>query len=128
VATAIFMMSIAAIGILVRGGSDMALEASRTNLCSRLARSKMAEIEAGTSDVTVSTGGSGSFADQQGYQWEVISVPISVPNAYDVTVRVWVDSGVKLTEVSVSQILLDPSLMNNAAPLSAPTTSTGTSP
>jgi len=128
-ATAIFLMSIAALGILVRGGSEQATEAARTNLCSQLARSKMAELEAGVSDVTLSSGGSGEFADRPGYKWEVISTQSSVSsNAYDVTVRVWVESTVQSTEVSLSQVLLDPALMNNAAPLTAPSTATGTSP
>jgi general secretion pathway protein I len=122
-ATAIFLLSIAAIGVLVGVGSDNALDATRTNLCSQLAREKMAELEAGIGDVTISSGGSGTFADRPNYNWEVVSVPASVPNAYDVTVRVWIELG-RPTEVSLSQILLDPALMNNAAPLTAPTTET----
>jgi type II secretory pathway pseudopilin PulG len=128
-ATAIFLMSIAAIGVLLRAGSDAALEASRTNLCSRLARSKMAELEAGVGDVTLSPGTTGgTFADQPNYQWEVICGQTSVPNAYDVTVRVWNEVGTRPVEVSLSQVVLDPSLMNNAAPLQPPTTTTGTNP
>lgn len=123
-ATAIFLLSIAAIGVLVGVGSDNALDATRTNLCSQLARGKMAELEAGVGEVTISSGGSGTFADRPNYNWEVVSVPTSVPNAYDVTVRVWIEIGVRPTEVSLSQILLDPALMNNAAPLTAPTTET----
>lgn len=128
-AMAIFLMSIAALGILVRGGSDEAMDAARTNLCSQLARSKMAELEAGLGDVTLSSGGSGEYATPPGYQWQVISTPMSNnPSAYDVTVRVWVETGSRPAEVSLSQILVDPYLMNNAAPLNAPTTATGTSP
>lgn len=129
-ATAIFLMAIAALGILVRGGSEQATEAARTNLCSQLARAKMAELEAGVSDVTLSSGGSGEFADRPGYKWEVISTQSGVSsNAYDVTVRVWVESVIgQSIEVSLSQVLLDPALMNNAAPLTAPSTATGTSP
>jgi type II secretory pathway pseudopilin PulG len=123
-ATAIFLLSIAAIGILARAGTDHAVDASRTNLCSQFARAKMAELEAGVGEVTIAAGGSGTFEDRPNYQWEVISVPSSVPNAYDVTVRVWIETGVRPTEVSLSQILLDPALMNNAAPLTPPSTET----
>jgi type II secretory pathway pseudopilin PulG len=128
-ATAIFLISIAALGILIRSGSDNATEAARTNLCSQLARSKMAELEAGIGDVTVSGGGQGTFDDRPNYQWEVISTQISVgsggiASAYDVTVRVWIDTGGRPTEVSLSQVLLDPYLMNNAAPITAPSTET----
>ncbi|MCU0705181.1 MAG: hypothetical protein MUF18_14505 [Fimbriiglobus sp.] len=126
-ATAIFLMSIAALGILLNTGSDAALEAYRTNLCSQLARAKMAELEAGVGDVAVTSGGSGTFADRPTYNWEVISTPAAVANAYDVTIRVWVESGNRPTEVSLSQIVIDPTLLNNAAPLQAPTT-TGTPP
>lgn len=128
-ATAIFLMSLSAIGVLLRAGSDAALEASRTNLCSQMARAKMAELEAGVGEVTVPDGGSGTFADRPNYQWEVICVPTSVPNAYDVTVRVWNEVGSRPVEVSVSQIVLDPYLMNNAAPLQPPPPpTTGTDP
>jgi hypothetical protein len=51
--------------------------------------------------------------------------------AYDVTVRVWIETTTsRPTEVSLSQIILDSYLMNNAAPLSPPTTetTTGTAP
>ena len=126
-ATAIFLLSIAAIGILVQAGSNDAVEATRTNLCSQLARGKMAELEAGVGDVTIDSGGSGTFAEYPNYQWEVVSVPVAANNsiqaAYDVTVRVWVETG-RPTEVSLSQILVDPAMMNNAAPLTPPATET----
>lgn len=126
-ATAIFLISIAGISVLTRVASDNAADAARTNLCSRLARSKMAELEAGVGDATVSGGGSGTFAEYPNYQWEVTSVQSGY--AYDVTVRVWIDTGtMRPTEVSLSQLILDPYLMNNAAPLSAPTTTTETAP
>jgi type II secretory pathway pseudopilin PulG len=130
-ATAIFLISIAAIGVLMRSASDNALDTARTNLCSQLARSKMAELEAGLGDVTLSPGNtSGTFEDRPNYQWEIICTQISVgsggvASAYDVTVRVWIDTGGgRPTEVSLSQVLLDPYLMNNAAPITAPDTTT----
>lgn len=125
-ATAIFLISLASISVLIRTAADSATEATRTNQCSQLARMKMAELEAGVGDVTIDSGGSGTFAEYPSYQWEVVSVPVSVGNgyAYDVTVRVWIETRLKTTEVSLSQILVDPVLMNNAAPLTAPTTET----
>lgn len=129
VATAIFLVSMTAIGILLRAGSDAALEASRTNLCSQMARTKMAELEAGTGEVTVTPGTtSGTFPERQNYQWEVICVETDVLNAYDVTVRVWNEVGPRPVEVSISQVVLDPYLMNNAAPLQPPPAPTGTRP
>ncbi len=125
-ATAIFLISIAALGILVRSGSDFAVEASRTNTCSQLARSKMAELESGTGDVTLDSGGTGTFSDRPNYNWEVISVPTTAGGGtvYDVTVRVWIETGSRPTEVSLSQLILDPYLQDNAAPRTAPTTET----
>ena len=46
-ASVIFMMVLAGITILIRSAVDNALSAYRTNLGSSLARSKMAEVEAG---------------------------------------------------------------------------------
>ncbi len=125
-ATAIFLIALASISVLVRSAADSAADATRTNLCSQLARSKMAELEAGVGDVTISSGGSGTFDDRPGYQWEVTSEAVSAGTGtyYDVTVRVWIETQLKTTEVSLSQLLIDPSLLNNAAPLTAPTTET----
>lgn len=121
VATSILLISIAAISLLTQLGTDSATEAARTNLCSRLARSKMADLEAGVGDVTLS-GGSGTFDEFPNFQWEVVSVPVGQSGfAYDVTVRVWIETPSRRpTEVSVSQIVLDPAAMNNAAPISPP--------
>lgn len=129
-ATAIFLIALSAIMLLFRSAFDSATEASRTNLCSRLARTKMAELEAGVGDATVSGGGNGTFDAYPNYKWEVTSVPVgtsSVSVTYDVTVRVWLDTTLRSTEVSYSQVLVDPTYLNNAAPLSPPTT-TETSP
>jgi prepilin-type N-terminal cleavage/methylation domain-containing protein len=127
-ATAIFLISLASISVLVRTAADSATEATRTNLCSQLARSKMAELEAGVGDVTIADGGGGTFAEYPNYQWEVVSKQVTAGSgygyAYDVTVRVWIETRLKTTEVSLSQILVDPALLNNAAPLTAPTTET----
>lgn len=124
VATAIFLISLASISVLIRTAADSATEATRTNLCSQLARSKMAELEAGVGDVTIADGGTGTFSEYPNYQWEVVSVSVAAGGkyAYDVTVRVWIETRLKTSEVSLSQILVDPALLNNAAPLTAPTT------
>lgn len=121
-ATAIFLISLAAISVLVRGASDNAADAARINLCSRLARMKMAELEAGVADVTLSAGGSGVFNNYPNYQWQVVSVPTTAPYTYDVTVRVTNPYANRPTEVSLSQVILDPTLLNNAAPLQLPVT------
>ena len=100
-ATAIFLISLAALSVLVRTAANSAADATRTNLCSRLARSTMAELEAGVGDVSVTSGGSGTFGDEApNYQWEVTPVPFAVGNgvAYDVTVRVWIETPLKTTE------------------------------
>lgn len=127
-ATAIFLIALASISVLIRTAADSATEATRTNLCSQLARSKMAELEAGVGEVTIADGGSGTFPEYPNYQWEVTSVSVTAGSgygyAYDVTVRVWIETRMKTSEVSLSQILVDPSLLNNAAPLTAPSTET----
>jgi prepilin-type N-terminal cleavage/methylation domain-containing protein len=129
-ATAIFLIAIAGISVLTRVASDNAAEAARTNQCSRLARSKMAELEAGVGDAPLSGGASGTFAEYPTYQWQVDSVPVGASGyTYDVTVRVWIETGtMRPTEVSLSQIILDPAAMNNAAPISPPAPPTTTEP
>lgn len=122
-AFAIFMISIAGVSVLVRSALEHADQAARTNLCSRLASSKMGELTAGVGDTTLSADGSqGTFPEEPNYQWQLLSRPGEVSGTYDVTVRVWSDPPRPGGEVSLSQVVIDPALLNNAGPLQAPTT------
>ena len=86
-ATAIFLMAVASISVLMSGAADSAIDTNRINLCSSLARSKLAELEAGVGDVSLTSGGSGTFPDYPNLSWDVTCEPTAYLNAYDVTVR-----------------------------------------
>jgi hypothetical protein len=121
-ALAVFLIAFAAISRLVDYGSDMAVDASRMNIGTRLAQSKMAEVEAGL--IPVSSGGSGTFDVEQGWEWEVTSqlsdVPSSYPTTYVVTVTCKSTIGRAVT-VTLTQMVFDPLIMGNAATAQPPT-------
>lgn len=118
VAIAVFLMALAGIAQLIEFGSNNSLEAARTTTGTRLANSKMAEVEAGVIPVTES--GSGTFDEEPLWQWSVeVGAPVAL-NTYPVTVRVWIEQG-RRVEVSTSQIIYDPLFMGNGAAAVAPT-------
>ena len=118
-ALAVFLIALTGISQLVDFGSDMAVDASRVNTGTRLAQSKLAEVEAGL--IAVQDGGSGTFDLEAGWQWEVIPGPSVAPNTYEVTVKCRNDIGRKI-EVSLTQVIFDPQYMGNAATAVPPTT------
>lgn len=122
VAMAIFLMALVAIARLIDSGTDRAMDAIYQNTGTRLAQSKLAEVEAGA--VAVPDGGSGTFDDEPDWQWSVECEAAPVPNVYPVTVRVWRDlRGVRF-EVALSQMVFDPYAMGTAAE-AVPPDSTG---
>jgi general secretion pathway protein I len=123
-ALAIFLMSLVAIGGLIDFGSDQGMAASMQAAGTRLAQSKLAEVEAGAIDVA--SGGSGTFDDEPEWNWSVESTPTPYPNTYDVTVRVWRETS-RRYEVTISQTVFDPAQMGNGSEAQPPTaTSSGT--
>ena len=120
---AIFMIALAAISMLIDTGTRDAADAAGTSVATRLAQSKMGEVEAGV--IAVSNGGSGPFdGDDAGWSWEVTSTGTTLTNTYDVTVRVFRTTGRPL-EVNLYQTVFDPALMNNAATATPPEDTTG---
>ena len=120
-ALAIFLMSLVAIGGLIDFGSDQGQAASMQAAGTRLAQSKLAEVEAGAIDVAA--GGDGTFDDEPDWHWSVESTPAQCPNLYSVTVRVWRDTG-RHHEVSISQTVFDPAQMGKGGEAQPPQTST----
>ena len=116
-ALAIFLMSLVAIGGLIDFGSDQGMAASMQAVGTRLAQSKLAEVEAGAIDLAA--GGSGTFDDEPDWHWSVESTATQWPNTYDVTVRVWRDAG-RHYEVTLSQIVFDPAQMGNGSEAQPP--------
>ena len=126
VSLAIFLLSLAAIGSLVDSGSNRALSARYQNTGTRLAASKMAEVEAGV--IAVSTGGSGDFSadGDDGWTWTVDSIASDVSNVYSVTVTVSKQFQGRPFEVVVTQSIFDPALMGTGAEAQPPEPISGT--
>lgn len=126
VSLAIFLLSLAAIGSLVDSGSNKALSARYQNTGTRLAASKMAEVEAGV--IAVSTGGSGDFSadGDEGWTWTVDSIASDVSNVYSVTVTVSKQFQGRPFEVVVTQSIFDPALMGTGAEAQPPEPISGT--
>jgi len=117
-ALAIFLISLAAVSQLIDSGSDMAVEASRMNIGTRLCQSKLAEVEAGI--LSVRDGGTGTFEIETGWNWEVISEPSDAPNVYMVTAVCKSTVGRTVT-VKLSQMIFDPQYQGNASEAQNPT-------
>ena len=124
VAFTIFLMSLAAIAQLVDSGSNSARDTIYQNTATRLAQSKLAEVEAGV--IAPSAGGAGTFDDEPDWQWSVEAGGSPVPNVYDVTVRVWREVGSNKFEVTLSQMVADAAQMGTAAAAVSPTTTSTT--
>ena len=122
---AILLMSLVAIGRLVDFGADRALEARLHSQGTRLAIAKMAEVEAGV--VALDSAGGGTFDTDPDWTWSVEPEPAgSAPNLYQVTVRVTRDLRGKPFEVTLTQMLFDPTLLGSAAPAQTASTSSTT--
>lgn len=118
-AMAIMLLSLGAIGWLVDFGSDRGLEARFQSRGTRLAQAKMAELEAGV--ISLQGGGSGTFDTDPEWSWSVASQQQGPPNLYQVTVTVSRDFRGRPFDVSLSQLLFDPTLMGSAAQAEQPT-------
>ena len=123
-AMTIFLMAMVAIFGLLDVGSDHGTAAALQATGTRLAQSKLAEVEAGA--VSVTSGGSGSFEEEPDWNWSVETGAEVVLNVYPVTVRVWTDVGGRHHEVVLSQLVCDPAQMGNASEAQPPTTTTTT--
>jgi len=133
VAMAVVLMCLTGIGRLVDAGTDRAMDAKFQTVGTRLALSKMAEVEAGV--IPVSGGGSGDFADDgdDPWQWTVDATPSDATNAYDVVVTVSRPYRGQTFSVKLAQTIYDPQAIGtateaNPTPLVPPSTSgtTGT--
>jgi hypothetical protein len=123
-ALTIFLMSMVAIFGLLDFGADQAASASFQDVGTRLAQSKLAEVEAGA--IAITSASSGTFEDEPEWNWSVEPGAEVALNVYPVTVRVWRDVGGRYHEVVLTQLICDPSQMGNASELQPPASSTTT--
>src|SRR4051794_13900761 len=122
-ATAIFLMSIVAIGQLMSVSTDQALEVQLRSRATRLCQSKLNEFSAGIESVTGST--SGDFEEEQGWSWKAdVTNDGSAANLFKVEVTVTHDSPSGPIELTMTQFVFDP---QQRGQLTASTSSTDTS-
>ena len=120
----ILLISLAALGALVDFGETRAALAAMTSTGTRLAQSKLAEVEAGVVDCT--SGGSGNCDDEPGWTWTLESTAGAATNLYAVTVKVGRDFKGQRFEVTLAQMVCDPAQMGGATAATDPTASTTT--
>jgi general secretion pathway protein I len=130
-ATAILILAVVAIHRLVDVGTERGNDARAYTRGARLAQSKMAEVEAGL--VSVSNESEGQFdGDDAAWSFKVLPESSGPPNLYTVTVRVTRDVRGRPLEVTLTQMIFDPTKMGSAAQAERPaaedssTTGTGT--
>jgi len=124
VSMAIFLISLAAIASLVDVGSERAMAASMTNLGTRLAQSKLAEIEAGLT--APGSAESGTFEDEPDWTYSVEPGTALAANTYPVTVTVSRDFGGRKYEVVLTQVIFDAAFQGKGTAAVKPTAETTT--
>ena len=121
-AMAIFFIAIVAISRLVDMGTDRELEARLHTSGARLAQNKLAEFEMGVESMTAT---SGDFGDaDSGWTWSMTSEQPGT-NLYLVTVTVSRDMKGKPFSLTLSQMMLDPTIKGAATEVSRPDPSGG---
>ena len=113
-AMAIFLMSIVAIGQLIRLGGEQSIEIEQQGEAAMLAQAKIDEVVAGV--LPLSAQSEQSFDEAPDYQWSLTADQnSSISNLYTVTVTVTRErsDGTKITS-SISQLVLDPTLRGSS--------------
>jgi general secretion pathway protein I len=116
-AMAIFLMSLAAIGQLVDMGSNDALAATAQAAGTRLAQSKLAEVEAGAISGTCDT--------EPEWSWTIASEATEVTSVYAVTATLTRTVRGRAVTVTLTQMIMDPQAMGGAEEAQKPTATTG---
>jgi type II secretory pathway pseudopilin PulG len=113
VALAIFLFSLVALGTLVSMGGDRADEVRQQGWAVQRCQSKLAEVLAGAVPLGSQQG---SFDEDPDWQWTVEAETGPVTGLWNVTVRVTRKRpGGSRIEVSLSQMVLDPSIRGTTA-------------
>jgi hypothetical protein len=124
-ATAIFLLSIVAIGELMNAATDQALDVQHRSRATRLCQSKLNEFAAGVESVSGAT--SGSFEEEEGWDWEAeVTADGSAANLYKVRVTVRRETKGEPVEVSMTQFIFDPQQRGQlTVPATTPDSSSG---
>ena len=105
-ATAIFLMSIVAIGELMSSATNQAMEVQFRSRATRLCQSKLNEFASGIETLNGAT--SGEFEEEPEWTWQAEVTSESAPNLYRVKVTVSRDTSRGPIEVSMTQFIFDP--------------------
>lgn len=106
-ATAIFLLSIIAIGELMSLSTDQAVEVQYRSRATRLAQSKLNDFAAGIEQFNGAT--SGEFDEDPSWTWQAdVTTDSSAANLYRVTVTVKRDTNRGPVEVTIAQYIFDP--------------------
>lgn len=125
-ATAIFLMSIVAIGELMNTSTDQAMEVQFRSRATRLCQSKLNDFTSGIEQLNGAT--SGEFEEEPEWTWQAEVMPEnSAQNLYRVTVTVTRDTYRGTIEVKMTQFVFDPLQRGNLMGSSAATSSTDSS-
>jgi hypothetical protein len=119
---AIFLLCLVAIGRLVDIGTDSALDSQAQATATRLAQSKLAEVEAGA--IPLDGPSAEVFEAEPDWQWAVEPTPANIPNLYTVTVRVSREFRNRTFQVTMTQMVFDPRQMGKANEATKPQTGT----
>jgi len=119
-AMAILLLSLVAIGQLVGIGSDSGLQARFTMRGTRLAESKLAEIEAGAVPLDLASQGGSFEGDDRAWTWACDVLPTNTVNLYQITVTVKRDFRGAPFEITVARLMIDPTIMGSAAQAERP--------
>jgi hypothetical protein len=120
---AILVMSLSALGLLINMGTEHEMNTRLANAGTRLAQSKLAEIEAGIEPLE---DGSGTFDTDTDWTWEKKAVDQG-KNLWLVTVTVRREMASRSFEMSLGQYILHPEVRGSASKRSRPSSTTTTS-
>jgi len=126
-ATAIFLMSIVAIGELMSSSTDQAMDVQFRSRATRLCQSKLNEFAAGVEQLNGAT--EGDFEEAEGWNWKAeVSNDGSAANLYKVQITVSRDTPRGPVEVTMAQYVFDPTQRGQitaTAPSSSSSSSSG---
>ena len=122
-ATAIFLISIVAIGELMSLSTDQALEVQFRSRATRLCQSKMNEFVSGVEQLNGAT--SGDFEEEPEWSWtSEVTSESSALNLYRVKITVTRETSRGPIEVSMTQFIFDPKERGQLPSTAAATEST----
>jgi hypothetical protein len=120
IALAIFLLAMVVFGQMIIYNASIATSVERQNLATRLCQRKLAEVVSGAQ--VLESAEDQAFDDEPDYHWSLDAEPGEVEGLWDVTVHVVYSNdaaGGLPVEISLSQLVLDPSVAGNTQDVTA---------